>query len=473
MRLKGQRIRWVLFLWGIFSGFVVGKELPIPGEVFEVEGSEAFVIWPAEKKIDQPWVWYAPTLKKLPAAEEKWMIEKFLAAGVAVAGVDVGESYGSPAGRQVFSAFYDYLIRVKRFGKKPCLLARSRGGLMLYHWAVENPKKVGGVAGIYPVCRLESWPGLEKAAPAYGLTADELKRDLGKHDAISRIGALAKEKVPIFHLHGDVDRVVPYEENSKRLMEAYKKLGGPMEVEVPKGQGHNMWKGFFQSEKLVQFAIDRAFGKPLDPNQPHLPGLKLNSKERAVDVEAEICLADGALELLACTRDTKEHESLLMIKASAMNIHAALLLMGAKPGNPAGAKKVEGVGWIDYPARGGGVKVSLLVPDGKGGEVEKSITEFVVSNNEKAEKLPGDVFLFAGSLLVPDRRDEKKQKVYLADIEGNFMTLSTFGDETLAFPKKFGHMNERLAWKVNRKTVPKVYSEVTLRLRPVVGKGEE
>ena len=60
-------------------------------------------------------------------------------------------------------------------GKKPCLLARSRGGLMLYAWAVEHPESVGGVAGIYPVCNLASYPGLGRACGAYGLTMDELK----------------------------------------------------------------------------------------------------------------------------------------------------------------------------------------------------------------------------------------------------------------------------------------------------------
>ena len=36
-----------------------------------------------------PWVWYAPTLPALPEARESWMFERFLAAGIAVAGVDV------------------------------------------------------------------------------------------------------------------------------------------------------------------------------------------------------------------------------------------------------------------------------------------------------------------------------------------------------------------------------------------------
>ena len=74
------------------------KSLPVPGEVFTVSGRTAFLISPPEPAPSRPWVWYAPTLPRLPAAAEKWMFEKFLAAGIAIAGIDVGESNGSPAG---------------------------------------------------------------------------------------------------------------------------------------------------------------------------------------------------------------------------------------------------------------------------------------------------------------------------------------------------------------------------------------
>ena len=87
------------------------------------------------------------------------MFQKFLDAGMAVAGIDVGESYGNPAGRALFSALYEELVQKRGLSKTPCLLARSRGGLMLYNWAVEHPSSVACVAGIYPVCNLQQLPG--------------------------------------------------------------------------------------------------------------------------------------------------------------------------------------------------------------------------------------------------------------------------------------------------------------------------
>lgn len=66
------------------------KDLPLPGEVFDVDGRIAFVILAAlENRYPNrptPWVWYAPTLPNLPEARERWMFARFLAAGIAVGG---------------------------------------------------------------------------------------------------------------------------------------------------------------------------------------------------------------------------------------------------------------------------------------------------------------------------------------------------------------------------------------------------
>ena len=186
------------------------------------------------------------------------MFERFLKAGIAIAGIDVGESYGSPKGRALYSALHKHLVEKHGLAKQACLLARSRGGLMLYSWAAENPDKVRCITGIYPVCNIASYPGLPRACRAYGLTAEQLQAQLAKHNPIDRLAPLAKAKVPIFHIHGDMDRVVPLDKNSAIIKQRYDKLGGPMTLEVVEGQGHNMWLGWFQSQKLVDFVVKHA-----------------------------------------------------------------------------------------------------------------------------------------------------------------------------------------------------------------------
>src|SRR4051812_26634085 len=155
------------------------KALPLPGEVFDVSGRTAFLIpakaVPYAKAL--PWVWYAPTLPNLPGPEERWMFEAFRAVGVAIAGIDAGESYGSLAGNKVFDTLYSAMT-ARGYSAKAVLLGRSRGGLMVLSWGAANPDKVGAFAGIYPVCDLASYPGVERAAAAFGMRADELKARL-------------------------------------------------------------------------------------------------------------------------------------------------------------------------------------------------------------------------------------------------------------------------------------------------------
>lgn len=241
------------------------KTLPLRGESFRLNGADAFVMLPKGARGSKeaiPWVWYAPTREGLPAEAERWMLERFLSAGVAIAGIDVGESFGSPAGVRQYNDFHTYLVTSRRFDGRPCLLARSRGGLMLYNWAAENPRSVSGIAGIYPVCNLASYPGIERACGAYNLTAEVLATDLNRYNPIDRLAPLAEAQVPVFHIHGDQDTVVPLTENSGLLAERYRELGGHIDLEVVAGQGHNMWDGWFQSETLVEFVLT-SLGRPI------------------------------------------------------------------------------------------------------------------------------------------------------------------------------------------------------------------
>ena len=240
------------------------KKLPLPGEVFGLQGLHeehtAFVISPPEelRRRPQPWVWYAPTLPNLPSKAEVSMFERFLAAGVAIAGVDVGESYGSPAGVRAYQRLHETLVYERGFAPRPVLLARSRGGLMLYSWAIKHPHQVAAIAGIYPVCDLRSYPGLDRASGAFQMSAAELRDALGDFNPIARVRPLAAAGVPIHHIHGDADRVVPLDANSAELQRRYEALGGVMTLEVPEGRGHDMWRGWFESRALVDFVLRHA-----------------------------------------------------------------------------------------------------------------------------------------------------------------------------------------------------------------------
>ena len=259
-----------LLVLNVFSYAAINEKFQ--WERLKFEGRDAFVIMPKDHTKNQiPWVMYAPTLRGLPnERDEGWMIRHFLESGIAVAGIDIGESYGNPQGRKIYTNYHNFLVAEKGFDQKACLLARSRGGLMLYNWAAENPNRVKCIAGIYPVCDLRSYPGLNRAAPAYGMNAHELEKSLKINNPVENLKPLADSKVPILHIHGNIDRVVPLKSNSGDVAKRYQKLGGKMQLIVPEGQGHNMWKGFFHCEELVNFVIAHATGKNVAGPEPEL-----------------------------------------------------------------------------------------------------------------------------------------------------------------------------------------------------------
>jgi dipeptidyl aminopeptidase/acylaminoacyl peptidase len=238
------------------SPSLADEQYGVPRTIVTVEKQKGFILRPEKPAADgtRPWVWYAPTfIDKHPNKSNEWLFRRLLDSGYAICGVEVGESYGSPAGRKVFSAFYDLMIKDYKLDAKPYLVAQSRGGLMHYNWASENPDKVRAIVGIYPVCDLRSYPGLEKVAPAYGMTAKELEAKLKDHNPIDRLEPLAKAKVPILHIHGDADNVVLLDANSQVVAERYKAFGGPVELIVIPGKGHAEVKEFFQSERVLEF----------------------------------------------------------------------------------------------------------------------------------------------------------------------------------------------------------------------------
>ena len=89
---------------------------------------------------------------------------------------------------------------------------------------------------------------------------------IAQHNPVDRVGPLAKAGFPVLHIHGDVDNIVPLETNSGELARRYRQLGGEMTLTVMKGQGHNMWSGWFQCQELVDFVIAHARGKR--PDEP-------------------------------------------------------------------------------------------------------------------------------------------------------------------------------------------------------------
>lgn len=235
----------------------------LAGEYFEIAGKRCFLMNPSTASANekQPWVMYAPTLlPDYPDEHERWLHSQILNAGVAIAGIDIGEAYGSPDCVKAMNELYDHLTRKRGFADRVALLGRSRGGLWVTAWANANADKVAAIAGIYPVFDLESYPGVAKAASAYGLPADELQQNLNELNPIQQASRIVLANIPMHLIHGVEDRVVPFSKNSDAMRELFFEAAKPdrITVETIPDQGHNYWSGFFTSQAMAQFLIEHA-----------------------------------------------------------------------------------------------------------------------------------------------------------------------------------------------------------------------
>ncbi len=206
----------------------------------------------------RPWIFYAPTFVEpdgYPDDGHAWLFKRLLAEGFSIAGVDVGESFGNPAGRAVYAEFHRAVTSRYGLAARACLLPQSRGGLMLYNWAAEHPECVQCVGGIYTVCDQSSWPGLAVSCAAYGMSEPGLTAVLKDHNPIDRLEPLARAGIAILHVHGDADTLVPLDRNSAELVRRYKALGGDATLVVIKGKGHRVEPEFFENPRLLEFFL--------------------------------------------------------------------------------------------------------------------------------------------------------------------------------------------------------------------------
>lgn len=101
-KLETSLPAWAKHDWGWAEPAGKKKVLPVSGETFTVEGYSAFVILLTPENLREnspiPWVWYAPTFPNLPEERERWMIERFHAAGTSTRASQRQDGRGPGAG---------------------------------------------------------------------------------------------------------------------------------------------------------------------------------------------------------------------------------------------------------------------------------------------------------------------------------------------------------------------------------------
>jgi pimeloyl-ACP methyl ester carboxylesterase len=231
---------------------------------FEVNGPLVTVVAPRQAAKGKPWVWHGEFFGHKPDPDVA-LLEK----GFHIAYMKVNDMLGSPAAVKHWDAMYALLTKTYSFNKKPALVGLSRGGLYCYNWAAANPGKVACIYADAPVCDFKSWPGgkgkgrgdaknWQLVMQLWGFK-DEAEALAYKGNPVDNLAPLAKNKVPLLHVFGDADDVVPWEENTGLVAERYRKLGGSIELIAKAGFGHHP-HGLQDSTPIVNFILKHAGG---------------------------------------------------------------------------------------------------------------------------------------------------------------------------------------------------------------------
>jgi hypothetical protein len=233
----------------------------------------AFLIKPTGKVDPQKrWLWDFPFWLAINdgfgEVGHRYYVEKALAAGFHIAGVDVGASCASPAAAEVCQEFYEQLVAKHGLNRRARVLGHSHGGLIAYGWAFRHPTCLDRIAGLCAATDFRSYPTLPGviAGPTkgldYGLSLAELERRAGEFNPIENLAPLAKAKVKIMHLHGDADQVVPTAANATELGRRYRDLGGEARIVLikklgvgrPNSRGHDAPE-LHDSEPFLEFLL--------------------------------------------------------------------------------------------------------------------------------------------------------------------------------------------------------------------------
>jgi hypothetical protein len=168
-----------------------------------------------------------------------------------------------------------------------------------------------------------------------------------------------------------------------------------------------------------------------------------DTKRKAVVVDGQVCLREGQLEMFACPRGTKEHESVVSLNCQAQEVHAGLLAAGAKPGTTVRYDP-------EYkPASGPIVDIYVLWKDSEGGKHQARAQDWV--KDTKTHKAMTHDWVFAGSGFWKD--EETGQEHYKAN-GGDMVCVSNFPTAMLDLPIESSQANTDLMFEAFADRVP-------------------
>ena len=213
------------------------------GYEFTNEGVRCLIVKPPFEAKGKPWMVRARFWGHEPQTDIA-MLEN----GFHLVYCDVADLYGADKAVARWNSFYKRMMKAG-FSKKAVLEGMSRGGLIVYNWAAKNPEKVACIYADAPVMDFKSWPmgkgksegsagDTKNLLQAYGF-ANEAEALVWNRNPVDCAPVIAKAGIPVLHVVGDADRVVPIAENTTIFEEKMKVLNAPITVIHKPGVDHH------------------------------------------------------------------------------------------------------------------------------------------------------------------------------------------------------------------------------------------
>ncbi len=209
------------------------------------------------------------------------------------------------------------------------------------------------------------------------------------------------------------------------------------------------------------------------------PGVRVDREKRVVELDGEVPIDVTSketpitfLEVMVCTRDTKEHESLVMMNAKAAHLHAALLFIGLEAGKPGSwtfDPKTRRMS--DTAPEGPRLDVTVRVAGEEDAGAPRRLSDWIVNMSDGRTltstlgQPEAGLWVFAGSR----EKTIEGSRVYKADADGTAIGLCTFGSETVAWRGVLSPEEsvQQAEWIADRKRVPAAGTKVIVRLQAI------
>lgn len=283
---------------------------------FEFSGRACRLVCPDKPAPGNPWIWNA----RFPDWHTD-MDSILLSKGFYVSYINTDEFNGSPEGVKVWDEYFRYLTTTLRLENEVALEGISRGGLYVYNFAKKYPWRISCIYAEAPVCDIKSWPGgfgkgagsasdWQLVMKAYKFN-DEAEAKAFNDNPVDNLDNLAAAKVPILHMIGLNDKIVPPEENTFILIDRYIRLGGIATV-VPCTKGKQEPGGHHFEIETPAFAADfiikntRAFRAKLSASQfqDFREGLKASAAVFSSERKGRVAFLGGSITYNPGWRDS-------------------------------------------------------------------------------------------------------------------------------------------------------------------------